>query len=63
MKGCPEPKKLEFLKELKLFLRIQIANNAANAGYFQQFLLVLCGMQIVNCVCEFSQSEYNALGE
>lgn len=34
MKGCPEPKKLEFLKELKLFLRNQIANNAANAGYF-----------------------------
>lgn len=34
MKGCPEPKKLEFLKELKLFLRIQIANNAASSGYF-----------------------------
>lgn len=30
MKGCPEPRKLEFLKELKEFLRIQIASTAAN---------------------------------
>ncbi|XP_037034678.1 SPARC-related modular calcium-binding protein 1 isoform X2 [Bradysia coprophila] len=31
MKGCPEPKKLEFLKELKDFLRSQINSNA-NSG-------------------------------
>lgn len=32
MKGCPEPKKLEFLKELKDFLRSQINSNT-NSGY------------------------------
>lgn len=31
MKGCPEPRKVEFLKELKEFLRTQIASNA-NSG-------------------------------
>ncbi|XP_031620477.1 SPARC-related modular calcium-binding protein 1 isoform X2 [Contarinia nasturtii] len=32
MKGCPEPRKLEFLKELKEFLRSQVATaNSANA--------------------------------
>lgn len=31
MKGCPEPKKIEFLKELKDFLRSQINSNT-NSG-------------------------------
>lgn len=39
MKGCPEPKKLEFLNELKHFLRIQIANNAANVGYLKRIVV------------------------
>lgn len=33
MKGCPEPRKLEFLKELKEFLRAQVSNAAVNNGF------------------------------
>ncbi|KAJ6644255.1 SPARC-related modular calcium-binding protein 1 [Pseudolycoriella hygida] len=32
MKGCPEPKKTEFLKELKDFLRTQINSTASNGA-------------------------------
>lgn len=39
MKGCPEPRKLEFLKELKEFLRAQIASMTAYVSYFLYLFL------------------------
>lgn len=39
MKGCSEPKKIEFLNNLKEFLRVQVSNNA-NTGYILRILLL-----------------------
>lgn len=40
MKGCPESKKNEFLKELKAFLKTQIISNT-NSGYVLGLIVLL----------------------
>lgn len=40
MKGCPEPRKLEFLKELKEFLRTKIATSTGWVGHVR-YLIIL----------------------
>lgn len=46
MKGCPEPKKLEFLRELREFLRVYTAKNAST-GCVTDELRFACKCSII----------------